>query len=579
MASVVICCCAVILSVGGGLAMMSNPVIDQFINKCPCFTLPEAGELSGEVVVIDPVAVGPNGGGVREADDGALTVGAFLYHLIMAAGGVPVMTRAEERGCCLEEEVGSIRLSRWVERCQASVVVSIDCGGACVNPMGMGSASGALAARFSAALGLGCGEAIGSLAATGVLVRIGLSAGGVSGHSGRLACWEQAERLYSVLRDFLNGDSAAAPHAGCWSTSVPRFPNRTEEQEVEAASRRVWPVGALPVEQAEWFCRMLCASISDRTNVYLSPKVRYDGGKVVIEGATNVAILKGFLAESLRTVGVKDVVNDMRVLPEEGALNGDSFGVCSCSMALTYGEPDESSSMCSQLLYGEPVMLLDRDGSFYLIHGSDGYCGWVRCEAVEVVSRMEYLSIVNSKSGIMLDDVEMTECRLLAGTRLAVSQSRKGIVRVAMPDGDIELSEEAVGVLNHDARVVEIVERATQFLYRPYIFGAVSPIGLDCSGLVKNVMSQVGLQVARDASQQMLAGRLVASRWCRDGILAGDLLYFINGVGKVYHVAIAISSTYFIHSAPPGVRINSLAIGDRLYSAYRDRTFLMAKRM
>ncbi|MBN2447464.1 MAG: hypothetical protein JXO22_12100, partial [Phycisphaerae bacterium] len=76
-----------------------------------------------------------------------------------------------------------------------------------------------------------------------------------------------------------------------------------------------------------------------------------------------------------------------------------------------------------------------------------------------------------------------------------------------------------------------------------------------------------------------LAGRLVATRWRRDNILAGDLLFFINTCGRIFHVAIAISPTHYVHSAPPEVQINSLVPGDRLYSGYRERAFFAAKRI
>jgi cell wall-associated NlpC family hydrolase len=96
--------------------------------------------------------------------------------------------------------------------------------------------------------------------------------------------------------------------------------------------------------------------------------------------------------------------------------------------------------------------------------------------------------------------------------------------------------------------------------------------------LVRNVLAQYGVITARDAAQQFMWGRLVATRWHRSGIQAGDLLYFINPSGRIYHVGIALSPTHFLHAGVPEVKINSLDPTDRLYCAARDEAFLAARR-
>jgi len=101
---------------------------------------------------------------------------------------------------------------------------------------------------------------------------------------------------------------------------------------------------------------------------------------------------------------------------------------------------------------------------------------------------------------------------------------------------------------------------------------------MDCSGMVRNVCGQTGLAMARDAAQQFLHGRLVATRWHTDGIRAGDILYFIDATGKIFHTGIAISPTHFVHCSPPEVQISSLAKGDRLYLEHYAKAFFAAKR-
>jgi len=324
----------------------------------------------------------------------------------------------------------------------------------------------------------------------------------------------------------------------------------------------------------------LRTALSDRSAVYLEPQISVEGDGVVVGGATNIALMREMLADALQAVGINQVRNDVRVLPEEGRLSNPRFGVCVAPMALTFDRPSEAGGLRSQLLYGEPVLLLDRDQDYYLLHGGDGYCGWVREECVRVVSADEFKRYTAARQAGLLRDVEATDRRIVQGAMLPVVSAASDMVTLMHPEGGtLDVDAGDVRVDDGSVAAADRISRALGLLYRPYVFGGVSPIGLDCSGLVRNVCVQTGLTLARDAAQQFLHGRLVATRWHRDGIQPGDLLYFISKSGKIFHVGIAISPTHFVHSAPPEVQINSLNKGDRLYSEYRDETFFAAKRV
>jgi hypothetical protein len=86
------------------------------------------------------------------------------------------------------------------------------------------------------------------------------------------------------------------------------------------------------------------------------------------------------------------------------------------------------------------------------------------------------------------------------------------------------------------------------------------------------------LPAARDASQQAFAGRLVATSSYRNGLRAGDVVFFINAAGKIYHTGVAIDQTHICDSSPPAVQIGCITSGDRLYDERMDRDFFIAKR-
>jgi cell wall-associated NlpC family hydrolase len=204
----------------------------------------------------------------------------------------------------------------------------------------------------------------------------------------------------------------------------------------------------------------------------------------------------------------------------------------------------------------------------------------VRADCARIMSEADFSRYTSADRAILLRDLCIDGVRLPAGAALPFEFSVNGRVALTAPDGErFEVSAGDVRAYDTRADAEERVQRALALLHRPYVYGGVSALGLDCSGLVQTLTSQAGLSLPRDAAQQFPTGRLVATRWRRDSIRLGDLLYFINACGRIYHVGIALDESHFIHSGPPEVKIDSLKAGDRLYSAGRDCTFLAARRL
>ena len=83
---------------------------------------------------------------------------------------------------------------------------------------------------------------------------------------------------------------------------------------------------------------------------------------------------------------------------------------------------------------------------------------------------------------------------------------------------------------------LNITELALSFMNAPYLWGGKSLMGIDCSGFVQCVMAAKGVQLARNASQQAMAGDLV-SYMHRN---TGDLAFFRTTSNKISHVGIVI---------------------------------------
>jgi gamma-D-glutamyl-L-lysine dipeptidyl-peptidase len=108
-----------------------------------------------------------------------------------------------------------------------------------------------------------------------------------------------------------------------------------------------------------------------------------------------------------------------------------------------------------------------------------------------------------------------------------------------------------------------------RFAGAPYLWGGVTPWGVDCSGLVQTTFAARGLQLPRDAAQQVEHGTPVAA----DDIAPGDLLFFRGeSTERITHVAFAAEGDALIHSTLPcgGMVAESWRAGTRA-APLRDR--------
>jgi hypothetical protein len=92
-----------------------------------------------------------------------------------------------------------------------------------------------------------------------------------------------------------------------------------------------------------------------------------------------------------------------------------------------------------------------------------------------------------------------------------------------------------------------VVADARKYLGVPYVWGGTDPAsGLDCSGLVQKVYSDMGIKLPRVSGDQAQAGQPVSGL---DNAKPGDLLAFGH---PVHHIAIYIGDGKMIHAPQPG---------------------------
>ena len=116
-----------------------------------------------------------------------------------------------------------------------------------------------------------------------------------------------------------------------------------------------------------------------------------------------------------------------------------------------------------------------------------------------------------------------------------------------------------------------ISETALLFRGVPYRDGGDTPAGFDCSGLVRYVFTQHGIDLPRQMADQSHTGVPVD----RDQIQPGDLLFFSTVAPGASHVGVSIGGDEFVHapSSRGHVRV------ERVSSGYWAPQFVGARRL
>lgn len=92
------------------------------------------------------------------------------------------------------------------------------------------------------------------------------------------------------------------------------------------------------------------------------------------------------------------------------------------------------------------------------------------------------------------------------------------------------------------------VALARQHLGLRYLWGGLTPLGFDCSGLVHHTWRRLGIVVPRDAWVQAEFAEPVPV----DGVTAGDLYFFGRPGRRIHHVGIVVSPGRMVHASETG---------------------------
>lgn len=97
----------------------------------------------------------------------------------------------------------------------------------------------------------------------------------------------------------------------------------------------------------------------------------------------------------------------------------------------------------------------------------------------------------------------------------------------------------------NSAKRQEIVDYASQYIGNPYVWGGTDPVnGADCSGFVQSIYRDYGFSLPRVAEDQAYYGTQIPV----EEALPGDLIFYMNSSGYIYHVAMYAGDGYTVEA-------------------------------
>ena len=212
--------------------------------------------------------------------------------------------------------------------------------------------------------------------------------------------------------------------------------------------------------------------------------------------------------------------------------------------------PSEGSEQLTQLLFGEVCEVLDRLPRWTKIRSTlDGQEGWVDFKMVSLASnlfassphRLEAVVATPMAAATPMDGG--ADLLLTLGTRLP--NYSHGTFEVL---GQQYLIDPTC-VNNTTQLLNNVCAIAQTLLNAPYLWGGKNLMGMDCSGFTQVVYAAMGVNLLRNAREQMTQGELVASL---ADAQPGDLAFFDHAdrdpkATNISHVGLLLSPTEIIH--------------------------------
>lgn len=319
---------------------------------------------------------------------------------------------------------------------------------------------------------------------------------------------------------------------------------------------------------------------------------------IIVRGEVDNPKAKSAVIHAMQRIIKNKVIDSIHVLPDS-ALGNNTMGIVILSVADVRRKPGKQEELLTQALMGTVIKLLKKECGYFFIQTPDSYLGWLDTASVFVSTQAEvdawnaaskvivtkFVSAVYARS----DTSSTIVCEIIEGCILKTSSKKNGWTEIELANGRKGFVPDTIvqdlGEWNK-SRVLtgENLERtARSFLGIRYLWGGMSVKGMDCSGFVKTVYHLNGVELNRDARQQVQQGTPIDPGDNFQNLKKGDLLFFgqkatVKWQKHITHVALYLENGLYIHSSRR-VRFSSFNPPSDYYEEPLLKRFLCARRI
>ena len=241
------------------------------------------------------------------------------------------------------------------------------------------------------------------------------------------------------------------------------------------------------------------------------------------------------------------------------------YVIAHCTVTPVRQEPSEGSEQLTQLLFGEVCEVLNCLPRWTKIRSTlDGQEGWVDFKMLTTTNIQYPISniqtIVAVPMAIATDMETGEELMLTLGTRLPNYTHgtfevlgkqyliNPSSVNTALSTASIASDLLSTGA-NADLQRSNLITIAQSLLNAPYLWGGKNAMGMDCSGFTQVVYATQGINLLRNAREQMTQGEVVSSL---AEAQPGDLAFFDHAdrdpkATNISHVGMLLDNKKIIH--------------------------------
>jgi hypothetical protein len=219
------------------------------------------------------------------------------------------------------------------------------------------------------------------------------------------------------------------------------------------------------------------------------------------------------------------------------------YGICNLSIISLRAEANDRSEQVSQVLFGEAFEITEwKENWVKIITANDNYAGWIGRLQFIMLGHLTFKRFKQTPPPLTYRAV--TQAWKIANN--SILYLPMGSSLAFLEGTTCHIGEERFEIIGEIGETENIGATATSFLNTPYLWGGRTHFGIDCSGFTQAVFKLQGINLHRDARQQVEQGYTVNSL---HETKLGDLAFFDNNEGSIVHVGILLNNENIIHAS------------------------------